>query len=174
MKSSFFYNGHCTKVAEQLKDYINNVPEFLSEQTARSTRAVGDAIENIIADKFDTFLGDWCKEYSSNFARRAMADVAFKDKDDFYCVVDIKTHRKDTSFNMPNLTSVERLSRFYEDDRNVVPPQEIVAQFIAPEKEGGLIGHPLFIPPCNSRGYQRECGNEEGNAYISILRKFEL
>lgn len=48
-----------------------------------------------------------------------MADVAFKDKEDFYCVVDVKTHREDTSFNMPNLTSVERLSRFYEDDANI-------------------------------------------------------
>lgn len=91
----------------------------MSERTARSTRAAGDAIESLIADRFDTFLGDWCKEYSANFARRAMADVAFKDKEDFYCVVDIKTHREDTKFNMPNLTSVERLSRFYEDDMNV-------------------------------------------------------
>ncbi|HNU69350.1 MAG TPA: hypothetical protein PKG82_09380, partial [Myxococcota bacterium] len=35
-----------------------------------------------------------------------------------YYVVDVKTHRTDTRFNMPNLTSVERLSRFYEDDSN--------------------------------------------------------
>ncbi|MCK5527772.1 MAG: hypothetical protein KAJ05_11530 [Candidatus Latescibacteria bacterium] len=119
MKSSFFYDGHCKEVAEKLKGYINVAPEFLTAQTARSTRAVGDAIEGLIADRFDTFLGDWCKEYSSNFARRAMADVAFKDKEDFYCVVDVKTHREDTKFNMPNLTSVERLSRFYEDDMNV-------------------------------------------------------
>lgn len=45
--------------------------------------------------------------------------MAFKDKEDFYCVVDVKTHRLDTSFNMPALISVERLSRFYEDDTNV-------------------------------------------------------
>jgi len=119
MKSSFFYGDHYKKVASSIKDYINSVPEFLSVQTAHSTRAVGDAIEGLIADKFDTFLGDWCKEYSSNFARRAMADVAFNDKEDFYCVVDVKTHREDTKFNMPNLTSVERLSRLYEDDKNI-------------------------------------------------------
>ena len=118
MKSSFFYNGHYKEIAEKLKAYINSVTDFLTLQTARSTRAVGDAIEGLIAKKFDSFLGDWCKEYSSSFARRAMADIAFKDKEDFYCVVDIKTHREDTKFNMPNLTSVERLSRFYEDDNN--------------------------------------------------------
>lgn len=47
-----------------------------------------------------------------------MADLAFTDIDDFYYIVDVKTHRLDTKFNMPNLTSVERLSRFYEDDNN--------------------------------------------------------
>ncbi|MEB3233718.1 MAG: hypothetical protein VKJ64_22105 [Leptolyngbyaceae bacterium] len=119
MKSSFFYDGHYLQVAEQIKTYINSAPDFLSSKTARSTRAAGDAIEELIAERFDSFLGEWCKEYSSSFARRAMADVAFKDKEDFYCVVDVKTHREDTKFNMPNLTSVERLSRFYEDDMNI-------------------------------------------------------
>jgi hypothetical protein len=47
-----------------------------------------------------------------------MADLAFTDPDGFYYVVDVKTHRLETQFNMPNLTSVERLVRFYEDDRN--------------------------------------------------------
>lgn len=119
MKSSFFYEGHYLEVAAQIEAYINTAPDFLSRQTARSTRAAGDAIEGLIAERFDDFLGEWCQEYSSNFARRAMADVAFRDKENFYCVVDVKTHREDTKFNMPNLTSVERLSRFYEDDMNV-------------------------------------------------------
>ncbi|KKK66121.1 hypothetical protein LCGC14_2967270, partial [marine sediment metagenome] len=64
MKSSFFYNGHYKELADKLKNYINSVPEFLSLQTAHSTRAVGDAIEGLIAEKFDSLLGDWCKEYS--------------------------------------------------------------------------------------------------------------
>ena len=119
MKSDFFYERHYLDIAEKIKQHINSAPDFLSAQTSKSTRAVGDAIEGLIAECFDTFLGEWCKEYSSNFARRAMADIAFKDKEDFYCIVDVKTHREDTKFNMPNLTSVERLSRFYEDDMNI-------------------------------------------------------
>jgi hypothetical protein len=47
-----------------------------------------------------------------------MADVAFTDAAGIYFVVDVKTHRTDTKFNMPNLTSVERLARFYESDAN--------------------------------------------------------
>ena len=119
MKSGFFYERHYLEIAEKIRRYINSAPDFLSDQTSKSTRAAGDAIEGLIAERFDTFLGEWCKEYSSNFARRAMADIAFKDKEDFYCIVDVKTHREDTKFNMPNLTSVERLSRFYEDDMNI-------------------------------------------------------
>lgn len=119
MKPTFFYGGHYKKVVNLIKDHINSAPQFLSDQTAGSTRAVGDAVESLIADQFDSFLGSWCKEYSSSFARRAMADVAFTDKEGFYCVVDVKTHREDTKFNMPNLTSVERLTRFYEDDKNI-------------------------------------------------------
>lgn len=119
MISSFYYDGHYLDVAAKIKDHINSSSEFLSQQTAHSTRAVGDAVESLVSEKFDTFLGDWCAEYSSDFARRAMADLAFTDKEGFYTVVDVKTHREDTRFNMPNLTSVERLARFYESDSNV-------------------------------------------------------
>lgn len=119
MKSSFFYDRHNDSVASSIKDYLNSVPDFLSEQTAHSTRATGDAIQDLIAGEFDSLLGEWCQEYSSDFARRAMADVAFRDKEDIYAIVDVKTHREGTRFNMPNLTSVERLARFYEDDKNI-------------------------------------------------------
>jgi len=44
--------------------------------------------------------------------------LRFTDRDGFYYVVDVKTHRLGTHFNMPNLTSVERLTRYYEDDKN--------------------------------------------------------
>jgi hypothetical protein len=44
--------------------------------------------------------------------------LAFHDAEQCYYVVDVKTHRLDSSFNMPNLTSVERLARFYQDANN--------------------------------------------------------
>lgn len=119
MKSNFYYQGHHEQVAATVKEYINSLDSFLSPQTAHSPRAVGDAIESLIADEFETFLGNWCSKYSQEFARRAMADVAFTDTEGFYSVIDVKTHREDTQFNMPNLVSVERLARFYESDTNV-------------------------------------------------------
>lgn len=118
-KSQIFYGSpHREEIEKRLKKFLNEQTDFLSARTINSPRAVGDAIENIIAENFKIILGDFVGEYSSSFARRAMADLAFTDKDGFYYVVDVKTHRLDTKFNMPNLTSVERLSRFYEEDVN--------------------------------------------------------
>lgn len=92
---------------------------FLSPRTVSSTRAVGNALESLVADKFDTLVGDWCDEYLREFSRRAMADMAFTDVEGICSYIDVKTHRQDTQFNRPNLTSVERLARLYESDKNV-------------------------------------------------------
>lgn len=119
MKSSFYYDGHYSEVSGKIKDYINSSPDLLSIRTVQSTRAAGDAIEALISEKFNEFLQDWCAEYSKDFTRRAMAELAFTDKEGFYSVVDVKTHRENTGFNMPNLTSVEKLAKFYESDTNV-------------------------------------------------------
>lgn len=116
--TDIFTSGAYKPIEQQVLALINDQPEFLSARTAGSPRAVGDAIQTIISEKFGDLLSGLSKEFSASFARRAMADVAFTDINDFYYVVDVKTHRINTSFNMPNLTSVERLTRFYEDDRN--------------------------------------------------------
>ena len=113
-----------TKIEKRIKNFLISEPNFLSKQTLQSPRAVGDAVQNLLEENFQKIIGDLLNtdsrvgEYSPSFARRAMADIAFYDADDNYYIVDVKTHRLDTKFNMPNLTSVERLSRFYEDDKN--------------------------------------------------------
>ena len=117
-KSSIFYTDKYKEIEKKILSFLNAQKDFLSTRSINSPREVGDAIESVISENFQTILDDVIKEYSSSFARRAMADLAFTDKDGFYYVVDVKTHRLDTKFNMPNLTSVERLSRFYEEDVN--------------------------------------------------------
>jgi len=118
MKSQIFYTDEYIKLEKKILYFLNSQTDFLSPRTINSPRAVGDAIQDLLADNFNKILGDLSSNYSSDFARRAMADLAFNDKDGNYYVVDVKTHRLDSSFNMPNLTSVERLARFYEDDKN--------------------------------------------------------
>jgi len=118
MSSPLFEQDNRASIEERVKKLLNAQADFLSQATIDSTRAAGDAIESIIQDGFAEILGDLCGEYSDSFARRAMADLAFKDKLGSYYVVDVKTHREGTAFNMPNITSVDRLARFYEDDTN--------------------------------------------------------
>ena len=118
MKSRVFLTEEFKEIEARTKEFLNRHDEFLSASTLHSTRAAGDAVEQILGDNFQEILGEVCAEYSREFARRAMADIAFKDQDGLYYVVDVKTHREDTKFNMPNLTSVKRLVRFYEDDSN--------------------------------------------------------
>ncbi|MCL5797275.1 MAG: hypothetical protein M1366_00550 [Patescibacteria group bacterium] len=117
-KSNIFYSNSYKNLELKIQNFLNNQPDFLSASTANSPRAVGDAVQDILAANFEKIIDDQGLNYSAKFARRAMADLAFNDKDGFYYVVDVKTHRLDTVFNMPNLTSVERLARFYEDDLN--------------------------------------------------------
>lgn len=118
MKSPIFTSGSYKRIEKEVLRVINTRDDFLSEDTSESTRAAGDAIQSIIEDNFEEILGEHGGEYSASFARRAMADLAFKDTLHNYYVVDVKTHREETAFNMPNLTSVDRLARFYEDDTN--------------------------------------------------------
>lgn len=144
MKSQLFYTDQYATVQDQIKECLNGQDQFLSGSTAKSTRAVGDAIQDILSENFQSILGTkLCAGYSSQFARRAMADLAFEDPDGFYYVVDVKTHRLSTKFNMPNLTSVERLSRFYEDDKNY-----FVVLMIAYDIEDlhAVIEHVTFVP----------------------------
>ncbi len=118
MKSRIFSQNAYVSIERDTLALLSSQSDFLSQSTLSSTRAAGDAIQDILARSFDGILGDLVAEYSTDFARRAMADLAFRDVDDNYYVVDVKSHRTSTRFNMPNLTSVERLTRFYEDDQN--------------------------------------------------------
>ncbi|MCY3629543.1 MAG: hypothetical protein OXI05_11665 [Bacteroidota bacterium] len=143
MKSKFYYQGHHMKAATAIKDYINSLDSFISPEIVSSPRAVGDALEFLIAKKFESFLGNWCSEYSSEFARRAMADMAFTDVEGIYSTVDVKTHRKDTHFNMPNLTSVERLARLYESDMNLF---SLIMIKYSIEETDLIVSDVLFVP----------------------------
>lgn len=118
MKSKLFYTTAYQQIEANTVRLLNSQQEILSPYSLSSPRAAGDAIQEIVAQSFESILGPWASIYSASFARRSMADLAFTDSEGYYYIVDVKTHRLDTKFNMPNLTSVERLARYYEDDAN--------------------------------------------------------
>lgn len=118
MTSRIFSTQASSTIERETLAFLNTETDFLSPSTLESTRAAGDGIQEILAAKFDSILGNWVSDYSTDFARRAMADLAFTDINGYCYIIDVKTHRVSTRFNMPNLTSVERLARLYEDDMN--------------------------------------------------------
>ena len=50
MKSRLFYTDQYVRVQEQIKDFLNEQEQFLSGATAKSTRAAGDAIQDILSE----------------------------------------------------------------------------------------------------------------------------
>jgi len=118
MKSEIFHTGLYKNIELKIKDFINKYPDFLNIDTIGSTRAAGDAIEHILKENFKTIISQHSKEFISGFSRRAMGDFAFIDKCDLYNLIDVKTHRLDTSFNRPNITSVKRLADYYKNENN--------------------------------------------------------
>ena len=83
-RSRIFHTDEYQSIESSIVEMLNSQPDFLSARTAPSTRAVGDAVENILSEHFQSLLGDMCVEYSPSFARRAMADLAFTDVDNIY------------------------------------------------------------------------------------------
>jgi len=90
---------------------------IVSEEFRRSTRGVGDAIEGLVVDEFRDIARGLVDAVDTDFSRRAMEDLSFRISNKYYAV-DVKTHREEPGFHMPNLTSVRRLMDFYEDDNN--------------------------------------------------------
>jgi hypothetical protein len=96
-----------------------NTNQLMNYNTVNSPRAVGDAVQGFLEKDISKCLPkELVAKINTSFARRSMADLAFEDITGNYYVVDIKTHNLNTNFNMPNLTSVERLARFYGDNKN--------------------------------------------------------
>jgi len=116
---SLFKNDLHLDIQLNVLKLLNDGGTALGLTPRSSPRSVGDSIQDYLSQNLQCILPkDLLDEYASEFSRRAMADVAFKDRGGNYYVVDIKTHCLSTKFNMPNLVSVERLTRFYDERTN--------------------------------------------------------
>jgi hypothetical protein len=67
MKNPIFYTNIYKEIETKVKDLLNGYGDFLSISTARSTRAVGDAVEGIITENFEMILGNLSSNLSSEF-----------------------------------------------------------------------------------------------------------
>jgi len=117
--SKIFIPGNLSIIENNLKKLLNECKDLKNPRIIASPRAVGDTVQEILEEKMPScFPEGLIQNFEKGFPRRSMQDIAFNDMSGNCYYVDIKTHNKNTDFNMPNLTSVERLSRFYENDKN--------------------------------------------------------
>lgn len=84
---------------------------------SRNQRAIAEAIADTIADNWASICSGLAQNPRSDYPPRHMADVScgLKDKD---CWIDIKTRNVEKGFNMPNITAVKRLDKFYATPTN--------------------------------------------------------
>ncbi len=59
MRSQLFYTDAYKDIEQRAVELLNSQEEFLSASTAQSTRAVGDAIQDILSGNFKSILGDF-------------------------------------------------------------------------------------------------------------------
>jgi hypothetical protein len=105
-------------IEERTLQELNKV-KLMSRNTLNSPRAAGDAVQNYLEENLHKcFPDNMTIKHSGSFARRSMQDYAFEDTDGAYYAVDFKTHNLGSKFNMPNITSVERLARFYQEAKH--------------------------------------------------------
>jgi hypothetical protein len=109
----------CRKKIETLIIKLLNSNQLTSHIAINSPRAIGDAVQDFMENNIAQCLPQkLVTNVNASFARRSMADLAFEDTTGNYYIVDVKTHNLGTNFNMPNLTSVERLAKYYSDMKN--------------------------------------------------------
>lgn len=120
-------------IREKLLQVLNSADEFKNAKIVASPRSIGDLVQDFIGESLPNLLPQGSiKNYKSDFPRRALPDIAFYDQHENYYIIDVKTHNKGTKFNMPNLISVERLSKLYKHDNNIFVI--LLAEYI--EKDG--------------------------------------
>lgn len=142
--SSLFTSNINLEIEVSARNFLNGRQSEFSASALKSPRAIGDIAQVLVSENFEAIVpAGLIKNYSSTFARRAMADLAFEDVEKYNYIVDVKTHLRSSKFNMPNLTSVERLAGLYEDEKKYFVVM-MLAYDVTPA--GLYFDHVNFVP----------------------------
>lgn len=116
MKSRIFHSKQYESLQKKFVAALNNraATELGVKRTPRES---GDRISKIVREEAINVLGSLATRVEPSTKAKAMETFTFWDDDDLEYHVDVITHRIETSFNMPNITSVDRLINFYADDQ---------------------------------------------------------
>src|SRR6266700_1455890 len=102
-KSQLFYSNKYKEIEERITDLLNRQSDVFNQYSINNPRSVGGAIEKLLVDKFSEIIDSSLYNYKiTDASRKSLGDFEFSDQDGFRYIVDVKTHRLDTTFNMPN------------------------------------------------------------------------
>lgn len=113
----FFKGKYCETIEKKTKNLLNSKKRLRNPE--HSPRTMGDMVQKVLEKSMSKcFPRADIKNFKGDYKRKAMSDVSFKDMKNNFFSVDVKTRNEDTDFNMPNMTSVRRIWKFYEKDTN--------------------------------------------------------
>ena len=105
-----------------MKNIINNILKDSIGKSFNTTnlqqRGVADVIEKYICEQIIK-IDDQNLIIEESKTKKSLEDVQIKNNQELY-KIDIKTHDINSDFSMPNLISVDRLKKFYENDNNYI------------------------------------------------------
>lgn len=116
MKSKIFYTEEYKDIENKIRQFLNaQKRDYLGIASNTSVRTAGDKIPIVINKDISNIIGIPIEKSNS---RNSMYNFLFADKDKYKYYVNILTHRIETQFNMPNITSVGRLIELYKYYKN--------------------------------------------------------
>lgn len=142
MKNKLFYTKKFLDVHTKIVDFLNGQSEE-KLGIKNSVREIGDRVGKILAENFEQFVGDFGKNWNVDPSHKKLANVTFNDEEGFTYFIDVITHNITTKFSRPNITSVDRLAKIYENDKNVFVV--LVVEY-NPSKKSDWFTNVVFLP----------------------------
>jgi hypothetical protein len=102
------------------EDLDNNLPKEIPYESGLMQRGIADIIEIIVSDIILNLKHQSIKESYEAKSKRSIEDVGLVTTEYDDIKIDIKTHDSDSDLSMPNLISISRIKKFYENDRNLL------------------------------------------------------
>jgi len=96
------------------------LPKEIPYEGGLMQRGIADIVEVIVSDIILNLKHQSIKELYEAKSKRSIEDVGLVTTDYDDIKIDIKTHDSESDLSMPNLISISRLKKFYENDRNLL------------------------------------------------------
>ena len=108
-------------IIKQIQDSLDkNLQKEIPYEGGLMQRGIADIIEVIVSDIILNLKDQSIKESYEAKSKRSIEDVGLITTDYDDIKIDIKTHDSESDLSMPNLISISRIKKFYENDKNLL------------------------------------------------------